>query len=591
MRTSSHARLIAALTLALTPLLAACSSHDDTTRVLALDSEPALGRVSLAIAQNDVDVDSVTYRVIDPAGDELLGGELDVTAADAEIAIDFAAPAGEGYRVYLTARTSLGARCSAASSFDVAAGERSEVHVELACEQGLTSVVGTIVSTPSCPDVALSAPTLQARVGAPLSLSAGATGPGAPTYRWSASAGTLDTPDAAQATFTCASAGAVTVTLTATLGDCSSSSELTLTCVADAPPADACAGLGSNCHVVDPGSGPLHECHELGHAGDLLACSAERSACVTSCGEALCQTLGSLCHEVDPGSGPLHECHELGHAADAAACFARGRECFDLCTAAHEARARVPVTLAFAAKVGSAAFACGTSYPGVGLTSATVEPQDFRFYVQDVRLITSEGAEVPVVLDERTPWQANGVALLDFEDAQGACFSGDAETNVSVTGTVPPDEYTGVVFSNGVPEALSHADPATLPAPLQVGSMSWGWLLGFRFMRAELVQVAEADTIPGLGLVHVGSSACSGNPQAGSVSCARANRNEVRLSDFDPATSTIVADIGALFADTDLAGNNQCHGSGDACAAPFANLGVNLVTGAPSAAQTIFRVE
>jgi len=47
-----------------------------------------------------------------------------------------------------------------------------------------------------------------------------------------------------------------------------------------------------------------------------------------------CQALGNLCHDVDPGSGPLHDCHEGAHDATPAWCAANAQQCFDLCTAA-----------------------------------------------------------------------------------------------------------------------------------------------------------------------------------------------------------------------------------------------------------------
>jgi hypothetical protein len=48
----------------------------------------------------------------------------------------------------------------------------------------------------------------------------------------------------------------------------------------------------------------------------------------------LCTFLGSFCHEVDDGDGPLHECHELGHDGDAAECQERAAECVTMCAAA-----------------------------------------------------------------------------------------------------------------------------------------------------------------------------------------------------------------------------------------------------------------
>ena len=38
-----------------------------------------------------------------------------------------------------------------------------------------------------------------------------------------------------------------------------------------------------------------------------------------------CELIVAACHDVDPGSGPIHDCHELGHAETAteAACAAQ----------------------------------------------------------------------------------------------------------------------------------------------------------------------------------------------------------------------------------------------------------------------------
>ncbi|MGI9627435.1 MAG: MbnP family protein, partial [Longimicrobiales bacterium] len=74
------------------------------------------------------------------------------------------------------------------------------------------------------------------------------------------------------------------------------------------------------------------------------------------------------------------------------------------------------VAINFQAQVNGAAFACGTSYDNVGTSNTTITPVDFRFYVHDVRLVTSAGSEVPVELTQDGQWQREGLALLDFED-------------------------------------------------------------------------------------------------------------------------------------------------------------------------------
>jgi hypothetical protein len=123
------------------------------------------------------------------------------------------------------------------------------------------------------------------------------------------------------------------------------------------PASSECRVLGELCHRVDDITGPLHDCHEVGHVADAVACAAEFEDCATSCIEAAqpgaggagsggasglpgpikCLALGELCHPVDDGNGPLNECHELGHAADPAVCEAEFDHCVTICMEAIEA--------------------------------------------------------------------------------------------------------------------------------------------------------------------------------------------------------------------------------------------------------------
>jgi hypothetical protein len=124
-----------------------------------------------------------------------------------------------------------------------------------------------------------------------------------------------------------------------------------------------CRALGSLCHAVDDGDGPLADCHDLGHAADPEACVEGFQSCIDLCLEAeehgaggaggqggaghagapgpapgspLCEFIGSYCHEVDDVDGPLHACHELGHGGDAEACAAQAESCITMCAAARE---------------------------------------------------------------------------------------------------------------------------------------------------------------------------------------------------------------------------------------------------------------
>ncbi len=258
----------------------------------------------------------------------------------------------------------------------------------------------------------------------------------------------------------------------------------------------------------------------------------------------------------------------------------------------------VPVTIRFKAKVGAQDFKCGTAYPDQGSTNETVEPRDLRLFVQDVQLLDEQGTAHPVTIDERSPWQAAHVALLDFEDGTGACTNGNANLNDRITGKVDPGTYTGIVFTNGVPEEINHADPATSPPPLTAGGMTWGWLLGHLFIKAEMTSTGDAGV--GLGLLHLGSVGCTNsadggqsNPNQGpTMPCKQPNRNQVRLTGFSPETSAIVLDVGTIFAGVDLTANSMCHSMGASCPTMFESVGLDYTDGgARLSTHPAFRVE
>lgn len=49
-----------------------------------------------------------------------------------------------------------------------------------------------------------------------------------------------------------------------------------------------------------------------------------------------CDEIVEHCHDVDPGTGPIHDCHELAHAASSteATCAAALENCHTICEAA-----------------------------------------------------------------------------------------------------------------------------------------------------------------------------------------------------------------------------------------------------------------
>lgn len=68
-------------------------------------------------------------------------------------------------------------------------------------------------------------------------------------------------------------------------------------------PRPSCDELVVRCHDVDPGSGPIHECHELGH--DESATEAECAARLMMC-VALCSTVDAGTHHADAHHGHMH---------------------------------------------------------------------------------------------------------------------------------------------------------------------------------------------------------------------------------------------------------------------------------------------
>ena len=279
--------------------------------------------------------------------------------------------------------------------------------------------------------------------------------------------------------------------------------------------------------------------------------------------------------------------------------------------------AQESVTLNFAALIGDQEAACGVMYEGVGAEDSTIELQDLRFYVSDVRLLTADG-EVKL---ELTPnqWQHQDVALLDFEDGSERCAeSGNEAMNSAVTGTAPAGDYTGLVFNMGVPFNLNHADVATAPTPLNVSSMWWSWQGGYKHARIDLMSHSAASNTEsgmatdtqsggeasaqdghggaaqaGLWPIHLGSTGCDAPARVvpPATPCANPNLAQVRLENFDVANDTVVADVSALLEGVDVSQSLELAPPGcmsgpedPDCTVLFTHFGL----GADAAAQTFF---
>lgn len=260
-----------------------------------------------------------------------------------------------------------------------------------------------------------------------------------------------------------------------------------------------------------------------------------------------------------------------------------------------------PIQLNFAFKAGDAAVSCGQEVAGLGTAGSTLVMNDLRFYISNVRLLNAAGEEVPMSLNQDGLWQYQNTALLDFEDASAGCAeSGNAEMNSMVTGLVPEGDYNGVIFQLGVPFELNHQDVAVAESPLNVPAMWWNWRGGYKFVRVDMA--AKGDT-PAPWFIHLGSTGCKADEMtsAPAEACARPNVAEIRLDGFNPANSTIVADLATLLANVNLNESMPeppgCMSGPDDpdCGGLLPGFGLEIATGACAEAgcpaQTFFRLE
>ncbi len=293
----------------------------------------------------------------------------------------------------------------------------------------------------------------------------------------------------------------------------------------------------------------------------------------------------------DEHAHPADAGEDHNHAADVPAADAPAADA----PAGDVTATGTPVEIRFEAVVGAQPFTCFVpdtgAFPGVGMANSPWTPLDFRFYVHDVQLVPESGAPVTVTLDQDGTWQYRNLALLDFENAGGSCANGTMLTNTAVRGRVDAPagtRWTGLRFKLGVPQSLNHQSPASAPSPLNLSTLFWAWQSGYKFARIDGRSGTNAVNI------HIGSTGCTGDPMAGTVTCTEANRPEYTLTGFDPARNFVVADLARLVATTDVSrdmgGAPGCMSglTDPECRTILPAFGIPM-GGAP-AAQTFFRV-
>ncbi len=251
----------------------------------------------------------------------------------------------------------------------------------------------------------------------------------------------------------------------------------------------------------------------------------------------------------------------------------------------------VAVAIPFVGVVGDNVFACGDSYT-LGSAGASALVSDFRFYLHDLAVIDDTGAEHAVTLDDND-FQANGHALVDFEDGTSACATGSSARHALVTGTIDDDvTVSGVRFTVGVAPEQNKLDVSSADAPLNVPGLYWSWANGYKHMRADLA-VGDAEAA---ARFHLGAAACAGDP--GSIACFNDNTAVVEL-DLYVDIDDVAVDLEALYAGVDLeAANAEGDGvkgcmsglSDPECPAMFGALGLGVGDAAPVGADPAFVV-
>lgn len=133
------------------------------------------------------------------------------------------------------------------------------------------------------------------------------------------------------------------------------------------------------------------------------------------------------------------------------------------------AREGKPLELRFYPRFGTDTLKSGRKYRTVGGDSVRLTMA--RFYVSEISLVDSLGAEKPLI----------GTYLVDVLDTVAA-----SKGYSSLTLNALPGTYRGLRFRIGVPFDQNHRDPTTQSAPLGTDAgMFWSWNSGYIFHRVE----------------------------------------------------------------------------------------------------------
>ncbi|MEM8605777.1 MAG: hypothetical protein AAGF92_01630 [Myxococcota bacterium] len=213
---------------------AGCASDDGA-------SENATGSLSLDLTVAGVfEIDEVAWTI--SGGDMAdMSGTIDTSAPGSTASVEvFGLPPGTDYLIDMQATSTDGAlTCEGSSTFDIAVGAVTEVHVMLNCEKptrfGAVRVDGKLNLCAELTKVVVSP--LQTSVGGSIDLRSEAVDEegDAVEYLWTSGSGQIDDPTAADTTYTCTGAGDDQITISVSddgFDYCSSEWTVAVSCVA-----------------------------------------------------------------------------------------------------------------------------------------------------------------------------------------------------------------------------------------------------------------------------------------------------------------------------------------------------------------------
>ncbi len=236
----------------------------------------------------------------------------------------------------------------------------------------------------------------------------------------------------------------------------------------------------------------------------------------------------------------------------------------DTAASTTSAAATQDVSVQFAASVGDAVVDCSTTLSNLGSSVVNAQLRDLRFYLSNVRLVSSSGTEVPITLtqnDNQYGSGTNSAVLIDLTNQQAGTVceqasDGSAETYTTIVGKVPPGSYVRLRATVGLPDALNHSDTMGdgTPVPLQNMAMGWSWQNGRKFIKLELDPVggvtnADSSTASTYN-VHIASTDCSGGNVA-TATCSKANMVAIDIA-FNPGTQQVALDLNEVFRGVNL---------------------------------------